>query len=401
MEKDKKDILSSGFRTKLEDYELPVRKDLWGEIEQDLIPVHKTAIRPLWKYIGGIAASIALILSFGWGVLKILNKQPTAEVVQIKPPKQGPIQISDQPTVHEIAEAKEGSYSPASMKGSPKPLSLTTNPVELSEFTDDQSKNRTRPDVKEEQKEKEKEVPAQDKVKELLPSLDLYATQFSEEIPFIPKKKKNDLSLALAYTNQGPSPNSETTPLLRYSEMFSDVATLNEDEVARNVVISDTKHKTPITASLSIRKSLNKKWALESGLTYTYLETSEIQTLTDDRTFSDTYEMNYIGIPVKMVYSVITHGNLEIYASTGGMVEKCVYAKKKNSEDNTNEKLDISELQWSVGGNIGVNYKVFKQLNVFVEPGISYYFDDKSELSNIRKDKPLNFNLQLGVRVDI
>ena len=402
MDKDKKNIISSNFRTKLEDYELPVRKDLWEKIEQNLTPEHKAAIRLLWKYIGGIAASIALILSLGWGVLEILNNQPDMGIVQIEPPKQDPIRISKQPIVHEIVETKEGSYPTASMKGAPKPLSLTSNSIEVFEYTNDQSAgDRTKPDTREEQKDTEEEAPIQEK-KELLPSLDLRATaELSEKTSFIPRKKKNDLSLALAYINQGAFPSSEATPLLRYSEAFSEVSILNENELEQNVTISDTKHKTPVTASLIIRKLLNNKWALESGLTYTYLETSEIQTQTNGQSFSNTYEMHYLGIPVKMVYSVVSYGDLEIYASAGGMVEKNVYAQKLNSTDNTKGKLDIPELQWSVEGNVGMSYKVFKQLNLFVEPGVGYYFDDKSEIFNIRKDKPLNFNLQVGLRVNI
>lgn len=35
---------------------------------------------------------------------------------------------------------------------------------------------------------------------------------------------------------------------------------------------------------------------------------------------------------------------------------------------------------------------------MYVEPGISYYFDDGSPISTIYKEKPVNFNLNLGLR---
>ena len=44
---------------------------------------------------------------------------------------------------------------------------------------------------------------------------------------------------------------------------------------------------------------------------------------------------------------------------------------------------------------------MLRNVGVYVEPGVSYYFDDRSTLSTIYKEKPLNFNLNLGVRYTI
>ena len=44
---------------------------------------------------------------------------------------------------------------------------------------------------------------------------------------------------------------------------------------------------------------------------------------------------------------------------------------------------------------------MLRNVGVYVEPGVSYYFDDRSPLSTIYKEKPLNFNLNLGVRYTI
>ena len=37
-------------------------------------------------------------------------------------------------------------------------------------------------------------------------------------------------------------------------------------------------------------------------------------------------------------------------------------------------------------------------VGLYVEPGVSYYFDNGSSVSNIYKEKPLNFNLEFGLR---
>lgn len=62
------------------------------------------------------------------------------------------------------------------------------------------------------------------------------------------------------------------------------------------------------------------------------------------------------------------------------------------------ESLKINSLQWSVNVATGVQYNFSSLIGVYAEPGISYYFDNNSPVETIYKDKPLNFNLNVGVR---
>lgn len=41
---------------------------------------------------------------------------------------------------------------------------------------------------------------------------------------------------------------------------------------------------------------------------------------------------------------------------------------------------------------------ITRHIGVYIEPGISYYFDNNSDVRNIYKDRPLNFNLNIGLR---
>jgi len=402
MDKDKKDNLSLGFRRKLEDYELLPREDLWAEIERDLSPAKRTK-RSLWITIGSVAASIALILSLSWGIFKTLNN-PASDIAQKE--IAGPNQTNHHSIVHEVVETK-GKPGPVSlMKGSPKPLFSDADPEKHSGSVREEPINTIPTDTKEEkndspEKENDRTAPTEEKSKEIFPGLNRYIADIWDDIPSRSKKKK-DLSLALAYANQGnaPQPNN-MEPSLRMSELFSQVLTINGEEKTNNVIVSDKKYKTPITFSLSVRKFLTDKWSLESGLAYTYLESSDVKTYATGESFSNTYEVNYLGIPLKLGYSIFETGNLTIYASGGGMIEKNIYARKIDSANQTKEKLNVPELQWSIGGNAGMNYEIFKKMNLFIEPGVSYYFDNKSEIPTIRKDKPLNFNLQLGLRLDL
>ena len=63
------------------------------------------------------------------------------------------------------------------------------------------------------------------------------------------------------------------------------------------------------------------------------------------------------------------------------------------------EQTRIKPLQYSVMGSVGAQYGLSRHFALYVEPGISYFFDDGSSVQTIRKENPLNFNLQTGIRL--
>ena len=65
------------------------------------------------------------------------------------------------------------------------------------------------------------------------------------------------------------------------------------------------------------------------------------------------------------------------------------------------ESVDVDRLQWSVSGAVGFQYNFIDRLGVYVEPGVGYYFDDGSNVLTIYKDKPFNFNFQVGLRFEL
>lgn len=63
--------------------------------------------------------------------------------------------------------------------------------------------------------------------------------------------------------------------------------------------------------------------------------------------------------------------------------------------------IDSKPLQMSVNAAFGVQFDVLDNVGIYAEPGVSYYLDDHSSLQTIYKEKPLNFNLNVGVRYTI
>ena len=169
---------------------------------------------------------------------------------------------------------------------------------------------------------------------------------------------------------------------------------------------TDIKHHMPVTVGASVKWNLNEHWALESGLNYTYLY-SELRSGAKSY-IEDKQKLHYVGIPLKVQRFVWSNSIFSFYASAGGMMEKCVSGSVETVcvDDNNrksfgNEKLDVKPLQFSVLASVGLQANFNKLLSLYLEPGMIYYFDDNTDIITIRKDKPFNFNLQLGLRFNL
>ena len=66
----------------------------------------------------------------------------------------------------------------------------------------------------------------------------------------------------------------------------------------------------------------------------------------------------------------------------------------KEETQNLNEK----PFQWSINASAGLQYNITPSIGLYAEPGVSYYIKDGTSLKTIYKDKPFNFNLNLGLR---
>lgn len=166
------------------------------------------------------------------------------------------------------------------------------------------------------------------------------------------------------------------------------------------------KHHVPITVGLTVAWHFHKDWALETGVNYTLLS-SDIRSGAKSYV-EETQKLHYIGIPVKLHRTIWENNWLSVYASAGGVMEKCVSGKLEtvtvtNGGNRTSENtsLNVDPLQWSVTAAAGAQVNFTSRLGLYLEPGVAYYFDDHSGVETIRKEHPLNFNLQLGLRFNV
>lgn len=169
-------------------------------------------------------------------------------------------------------------------------------------------------------------------------------------------------------------------------------------------VKNDIKHHLPVRAGLSFAYKVNERFALESGVSYTRL-TSDMRNGSDRHYITGKQTLHYVGVPLNVKCQIVSWKGFELYASSGVLAEKCVSGKEEkeyviNNRVEKKETGDISDkpFQWSVNASAGLQYNVLPSAGIYVEPGVSYYFDDGSPLNTIYKDKPFNFNLNLGLR---
>lgn len=166
-------------------------------------------------------------------------------------------------------------------------------------------------------------------------------------------------------------------------------------------------HHHPIRVGLSVRYSLAKRLGIETGLVYSYLS-SDISQGEGDNSNKTEQKLHFVGIPLNVDYSLWSNRIFNVYAIGGGMVEKNIKGTSTatcrlngNMQSTSDYKTKMKELQWSVNAALGVQVNFNKEIGMYLEPGVGYYFDNGSALKTYYTEKPFSFNLKLGLRYTI
>lgn len=166
--------------------------------------------------------------------------------------------------------------------------------------------------------------------------------------------------------------------------------------------IDEITHHMPIKIGLTFLYRFNRTLGLETGLQYTNLK-SDIRYGSKDALFSEARQtLHYLGVPVNLKYTPVSWKRLSVYISGGLTFEKCIYGNVKGMlrAGVVTESVRIKERPFQVSANAGagLQFAITDYCGIYAEPGVGYYFDDGSSLCTVYKDKPWNFNLNVGVR---
>lgn len=181
------------------------------------------------------------------------------------------------------------------------------------------------------------------------------------------------------------------------------IATYNQGREVKTTV----KHRQPVRLGMTVSYAVSRRMALEAGVTYTRL-TSDLYDGSNSHYIEGTQKLHYVGIPVNLKYRAYAYKSLTLYASTGVLAEKCVKGKQEQTYvlDNQAVQTETADvmphaLQMSVNAAIGAQYNITPAVALYAEPGLSYYFNDGSDVNTIYKEKPLNLNINLGLRLEL
>lgn len=179
-----------------------------------------------------------------------------------------------------------------------------------------------------------------------------------------------------------------------------DMSSVNRDEETK----TEYEHHLPIRIGLSVAYALTDRLSISSGLTYTRLS-SDIKDASRESKYIGEQRLHYVGIPVNVSYKVASSRWISLYGTAGVLAEKCVsgttdegYVENNTMKYTNTQDISSKPLQMSVNAGVGIQFDIIDNVGIYAEPGLSYYFDDGSALQTIYKEKPLNFNLNVGVR---
>jgi hypothetical protein len=247
----------------------------------------------------------------------------------------------------------------------------------------------------------QKEEPTLPDEKATLPKEDTPSPQVHRPLPAEPKavyqqterQQHEPLRLTIGLFAQGNTNdmNSKNGVMMNSNMMLRHTAAraylLNYEE--------RESHDQPVSFGLSMGFKLNKWLSVGTGVVYTKLH-STFTTLMPNQQIVRNQKLHYLGVPLNLQAHLLQWHGIGLYLTAGGQADWNI--KAEANTDGIDQVMTKDRLQWSVGGSLGVEYRVIPQLSLYAEPGIRHYFDNGSDINNYFKDKPTSFNLQLGLR---
>ncbi len=211
-------------------------------------------------------------------------------------------------------------------------------------------------------------------------------------------------------TNNSPTSNTPRLFALSDVNAMSSPVKLDKNSTMTMEEIGDKKesHHQTVKVGISLRYSINDRWSLQTGVTYTRLTSdfSEEKSTTNQTT---NQKLDYLGIPLMANHNIWHNKYVNIYASAGGAVEKFISgASTTETKDYTTDKTsrannDVKENRpvFSTSVAAGVEYCISDFLSIYAQPAITYHFDNGGDLKSLYTDKPLNIELSIGARINI
>ncbi|MBR5717383.1 MAG: outer membrane beta-barrel protein [Bacteroidales bacterium] len=199
----------------------------------------------------------------------------------------------------------------------------------------------------------------------------------------------------------GNTNNLENWAMVGPRSNFYTAAYMDKNNVS--VVEIEEKHHRPIKAGVSLRIVLDERWSLLTGINYSYLYSEFIEANSSYKTSDQ--KLHYLGIPVSASYNLWSNNHAGIYVTAGGEIEKLIKGKQFIDQGANREPLveTVKENRpvLSTLASAGIEYLATEWVSLYAEPGISYHFDNGSGVLSSYTDKPFDFNISIGLRINL
>ena len=389
------------LRDKLADHQEPAPADMWAQIEARLSqsgavyqPEKKPRLVSIWaKYVAVAAVFVGMITCNGYLLWSISNEGEMKEPKQvasnrIMETKQEKTTIPSQENVS--MESKEMSQDDAPIVPQEEPTGPQDVSVEPAPSSPKQQKS-------DEHKEKLPET-----VKEKKQSL----RDYDQKIPSADDRRRHgQISFGLyaqnGFGNETSANGVRMSPQLAANydyrhDLMSVAMTRGADEVIYLANYEERQeHYQPISFGLSVNIPISSSFSLSTGLVYTRLR-SDFVAVMGGYPMTTEQTLYYLGVPLNAQYQFWGYKGLKVYGVAGVAADYNI--KSQQEMEGLTQEISRDRWQFSLHGGLGVEYDVIPQLGIYVEPGLKYYFDNGSRVQNFFKDKPTNFNLQVGLR---
>lgn len=210
---------------------------------------------------------------------------------------------------------------------------------------------------------------------------------------FVEQSPNNKINKIISITSYLRGYGSiKSTEYYQYSDHLMQVISNLFPEPINGAVFSiDGAHSIPVSFGIDVRVGLTSKIGLTSGI-----DLSRYRSRFNLGQTSVTQNAYYLGIPLRLDLTVWENGPAGAWIGAGGKVDRLVYGNLGS------ERVKDNSFHWSAMAVAGIQYKLWDNVGIFVEPELSYYFKPADPvIQTYRTENPLMFTVGVGLRINL
>lgn len=219
------------------------------------------------------------------------------------------------------------------------------------------------------------------------------------------KARKAKVSLVLS----GIAATNDEQSKSRIGPMKAPTLTPAPEKTGITETGTKSSYGIPVSFGAGVKIGFSERWSLGIGANYTLLTRKFYGKYTkvnaagsiENSTSSDIRNtQHFVGIPLNAYYNIVNKDRINLYAYAGGTAEKCISDNYTVLNTDIYHKEKVKGVQLSANAGIGVEFMLGKNLGLYIDPSIRYYFDCKQPKS-IRTVQPLMLGFEMGFRAKL